>query len=578
MTVEDCVKTIKEVAGEQLFTKTQISSLAGRKIGIDFGLVARRLMVKPHEWNIDRFDVVQREFKEIRPQIMRDFIPRLVKFVSLFLSSGVDVVGYFDGEEKMNKIAYFERQEEFKKRDEKVKILRERLLMIHPAQLTVEVCRPLRDLLKQQHYIQKDEMEYVINLLSALGIECYRSKNEAERLGSFHAIEGHIFALLSDDSDCFAHGCPIILRRPPKSQKEDDQEWNESVFDMVIMDQVLKSLDMPYDLFLEFCICLGTDFSKRTYRKGPVAVMKELRKVGCIERLQRNPEDMKRYFHLSCRGHFRYRNSKEVVESQIPGVFNPDAIRDLLTTYDLLNKYEEFVSIGNRRVPGVGYQDIRLPIGFGAYNLPSSDDPIDYSYLQPKSQPTQMVHQSQPNLLQSLQTSFASLNIQPKQLIQPNLQVPPSSSIKIQIKQPNQSSLQAPSSSVINVRIGQPIQQPLTKDSSNQLSNIQSKQPIQQLPDSSIRNLSIQTSNLPSNIQTKQPIQPVLNPSVQTLNPSSVIKLTIQVPKNSATNVKQQEKNIGNVIQPSPQRSNNESVELLNQMISNLNLPIINNS
>lgn len=534
MTVEDCVETIKKTAGDQLFTKTHISALAGKRVGVDFGLVARRLMVKPHEWNMDRFDVVHRDQKEIRPQIMRDYIPRLIKFVSLFLSSGIDLVGYFDGEEKMNKIAYFERQEEYRKRDEEIKMWRERLSSVHPAQLTVEMCKPLRDLMKRQHHLQRDEIEYIINLLSALGIECYRSTNEAERLGSFHAIEGHIFALLSDDSDCFAHGCPIILRRPPKGRMEDNQEWDEAVFDMVVMNDVLIKMNMPYDLFLEFCICLGTDFSKRTYRKGPAAVMKELRQVGCIERLQRAPEDMKRYFHLNCRGHFRYRDSKQVTGSYMPGAFSPDSLRDLLSKYDLLNKYEEFLSIANRRVPGTGYGEIRLPIGFGAYNLPSIDEPIDYSCLQPKQQPTQMVHQNQPSQLQALQVSMSNMTIQTQQVQQTPSALPtlyPTLNFKIsfvgQSPKPDSSTSQP-----LKIVIGAPITP---------------SQPSASQTPSGIR------IGIPINVQQES------KASQSTSSPSS--KITIGVP-----------------IKVEFQEKKDDSIDSLTQLISDLKLPTISQS
>lgn len=530
MTVEDCVKTLKETVGDHLFVKTHLSTLVGKKIGVDFGLVARRLMVKPHEWNMDRFDVVHRDVKEVRPQIMRDYIPRLVKFISLFFSMGVDLVGYFDGEEKMNKIAYFERREEFDERDKEIKMWRERLSSIHPTQLNIEMCKPLRDLLKKQHYILKDEIEYLINLLSTLGVECYRSKNEAERLGSFHAIEGRIFALLSDDSDCFAHGCPVILRRPAKGRMNDDQDWDESVFDMVVMNDVLMGMNMPYDMFLEFCICLGTDFSKRTYRKGPAAIIKELRQVGCIERLQRNPDDMKRYFHLNCRGHFRYRDSNEVMSSYIPAAFNPDALRDLLAVYDLLNKYEEFVSIGKRRVPGVGHNEIRLPLGFGAYNLPSIDEPIDYSYLQPKSKPQQMVHQNQNSPLQALQLSMTGLNIQLPQTVQLPSALPatyPAPTLKISFPGPTPSQTIGQTIQPGKIIIGAPTVPP--QASSDQIA------PILKIGS---------TIKLPDQVKASQPVQP------------QPLRLVIGAPPK---------------VQSQPEKQ--DSVESLTQMISGLRLP-----
>jgi flap endonuclease-1 len=95
---------------------------------------------------------------------------------------------------------------------------------------------------------QKDHEE-IQTLLSYLGFETISSKNEAENLCVLLQKLGFVDYTYSDDTDVFALGCERILRN-----------HHHDSFHLIHLSDILSTLKLSYEQFLDLCILCGCDY------------------------------------------------------------------------------------------------------------------------------------------------------------------------------------------------------------------------------------------------------------------------------------------------------------------------------
>lgn len=128
-------------------------------------------------------------------------------------------------------------------------------------------------------YMGSKEMERVKELLNILGIPYIQSPDEAEAQCSYLCRKGYGTAVISCDTDCFAHGCPnVVLSYEPST----------GAVVVVKTEQLLKEMDINQIEFVDFAILIGCDYNKKTKIKniGPVKGLELIKKYRCIENIK----------------------------------------------------------------------------------------------------------------------------------------------------------------------------------------------------------------------------------------------------------------------------------------------------
>ena len=127
---------------------------------------------------------------------------------------------------------------------------------------------------KHIHKLTPADFEWVFFAIYDLGYTMMTSKTEAEKYCSYLCTNGTVNAVLSDDTDLFAHLCPKILSKyNPFS--------NTCYF--VVLQSLLDELGLSRSEFVDFCIMCGTDYNKNCPQIGTLRAFNFIKKYKSIE-------------------------------------------------------------------------------------------------------------------------------------------------------------------------------------------------------------------------------------------------------------------------------------------------------
>jgi len=90
------------------------------------------------------------------------------------------------------------------------------------------------------------------DFIEALGFDHYLAKGEAEALCASMCIEGKVDAVITEDSDVMAYGCPYLICK-----------WRDGECDLIAMEDILFELGLSYESFRDLCILLKCDYNHR---------------------------------------------------------------------------------------------------------------------------------------------------------------------------------------------------------------------------------------------------------------------------------------------------------------------------
>jgi 5'-3' exonuclease len=124
--------------------------------------------------------------------------------------------------------------------------------------------------------LRKEDISLTKELFKILAIQTIQADGEAEAYASDLASSGKIDAVLSEDTDVLAHGCPLFLSKINTS--------NDTCTALEI-DEVLEELDISLDSFVDICILCGSDYNQTIKNVGPEKALKLIRKNERIENI-----------------------------------------------------------------------------------------------------------------------------------------------------------------------------------------------------------------------------------------------------------------------------------------------------
>lgn len=125
------------------------------------------------------------------------------------------------------------------------------------------------------------DFELTKKLFDILNVPWLVAPLEAETMCADLCKRGLIDAVLSEDTDVIAYGCPFFLCKI-NSSKDTCVE--------IKYEQILTSLNLNSNSMLDFCIMCGTDYNKNIPKIGPENAYKYIMKYGDIDGIGMNTE------------------------------------------------------------------------------------------------------------------------------------------------------------------------------------------------------------------------------------------------------------------------------------------------
>jgi len=162
--------------------------------------------------------------------------------------------------------------------------------------------------------ISSEDFEITKKLFTVLGVPWYHAPLEAETMCSDLCKRGLVDAVLSEDTDVLAYGAPIFLSKIDMT--------NETCV-RINYNNMLNSLQISADSFLDFCIMCGTDYNKNIYKVGPEKSFKYIQKHRTIEEIaEKEHIDVSSLNHIRGRELFKEYTRSDIVK--IPYCIRPD--------------------------------------------------------------------------------------------------------------------------------------------------------------------------------------------------------------------------------------------------------------
>ena len=179
-----------------------------------------------------------------------------------FLQKNIRPIYVFDGKPPKEKFETINKRKEIKEKykNEYEEAVTEQTLVGHKNEdnLETEETDQLTKLKNRFYYPTKEEIEEIKLLLSFMSVEYVEAVSEAEETCSLLCKKGIVQAVLSEDTDCLVHGCPIMLRKGPKPTQ----------YMEIKLSVILTKMKFTQSKFIDYCLLCGSDYMMPIYGIG----------------------------------------------------------------------------------------------------------------------------------------------------------------------------------------------------------------------------------------------------------------------------------------------------------------------
>jgi len=124
--------------------------------------------------------------------------------------------------------------------------------------------------------IRTEDFVLIRELFEICNIPYCDAVSEAEATCAHLCLNGYVDAVLTEDTDIMAYGCPFNLHR---------LNVNTNTVMLIEMKKLLTMLEMTYQQFRDFCIMCGTDYNTNIPKIGPDRAYKYLKEHGTLDKL-----------------------------------------------------------------------------------------------------------------------------------------------------------------------------------------------------------------------------------------------------------------------------------------------------
>jgi hypothetical protein len=214
---------------------------------------------------------------------------------SVFRHYNINAVFVFDGPPPPQKTDLIELRR--KKKDEAkrqyevlAKIIKEKARTPGHCSTTTEIddiSETMRELKKKFIHLRDCDIADVKELLVSFGFSTIDAEGEADALCANLSLKKRVDACMSDDTDMFVYGCPVVLRNISL--------LNHSAV-AYNMCEILKLLSLSQSEFKMMCVVCGTDYTQMSPPMGggggmshtPESVYKQLMKFKALSMKEQN--------------------------------------------------------------------------------------------------------------------------------------------------------------------------------------------------------------------------------------------------------------------------------------------------
>ncbi len=124
-----------------------------------------------------------------------------------------------------------------------------------PGGVAQSLILTIQRLEKQILPITKKHSDIAKNIVRMMGLACFEADGEAETLCVYLACRGDVDAVLTEDTDVLAYGCPLMLAFK-------DFKLRDHRLYALRHDKIIEALEFSKEEFLDLCILLKCDYNK----------------------------------------------------------------------------------------------------------------------------------------------------------------------------------------------------------------------------------------------------------------------------------------------------------------------------
>ncbi|MFS8158934.1 MAG: hypothetical protein ACMG6E_01735 [Candidatus Roizmanbacteria bacterium] len=269
-------KAAKEGKSEIVRKNCYLSIFSGCKIPVDVSIYGYKYMCVAIQIACEKVDVTI--VSPPRELILSYWLELYFELMISFLESGITPIPTFDGKPfRLKDETAEERRAKFLKEDEQIIALRTKMAS---GDLTKNTREALKRAVTNHIIFLEGDWNMLKEMFKAMGLPVVQKDFEAEAVGARLCRRGIAPAIATDDSDCLAHGAPIMIRKVKKSYMM-GQPFHEC--QCIIRNDLLEVLELDEMQFLDFCILIGTDYNKRIKGIGFVKGLTFIRDHGNLE-------------------------------------------------------------------------------------------------------------------------------------------------------------------------------------------------------------------------------------------------------------------------------------------------------
>lgn len=269
--------------------------------------------------------------------IQKIFFKNLITHMEQFLRIQCPLVVVFDGEApELKDNVRLERRDKRRQLMDKIEVAMEEFNNTEPFDRSQDMIDNLKKLLGQEAHIPDEYVQEVKELFKLMGFSVVQAKGEAEQVCSALCREGYVRAVISTDSDCLVHGCPILISKILKNNR----------VEVIVLDDALDALEMEFDHFKELCIAAGCDYNQIGGKCIPNCRIKKL--YPMFSELGSYKEVVKKWRHKynfepvnmkECKRIFKQLPLEDLIEDEYVEPTNciDYKLREALETYGLCN-------------------------------------------------------------------------------------------------------------------------------------------------------------------------------------------------------------------------------------------------
>lgn len=223
-------------------------------------------------------------------------------FMGLFeplRDADIGVLFVFDGQHKPHKAAEHERRAARRAADTKNLAALQQALVEAESGPTADVAdvgawlaetetyrKRIASIEKRQDVVRPYDYLILRAALTQAGWPVLEAHDEGEKGCTWLTAHGWACAVISDDFDCLPFGAPVFIR---------NFGAHRFPCQAVYASRVLAALGMTHDMFLQFCVLCGSDFTDHLPGMGPAKAFKTMRVYKSIQEYLVSEQFVKEY-------------------------------------------------------------------------------------------------------------------------------------------------------------------------------------------------------------------------------------------------------------------------------------------